>query len=121
MGSVTELTTCMIPKSAAARVEAAPASGLKTWREPMGARRAGMARLWPRKVVAVSMLGDVAQDAGAEGEAVEGEAVAAHGGLGFGGADEVVPGSLGQVLSGALDDFFVAEELGCQGFSLLSF
>ena len=62
-------------------------------------------------------LGYVAQDAGAEGDAVEGQPVAAHGGLGFGRAYEVVPGSLGKVLAGALDDFFVAEELGCQVWS----
>ena len=50
-GSVTELTTCTVPNSAAASAEAQPPSGAKTWSEPMGASITGMRMGWSRKVV----------------------------------------------------------------------
>ena len=52
---------------------------------------------------------DVDQHAGAEADAVEGEAVAAHGGLGGGAADEVVPDVLVEVVARGGDD--LVEEL----------
>jgi hypothetical protein len=44
-----------MPKSVAALVDAAPASGWKTCSEPIGARMAGIRSFCPRKVVEGSM------------------------------------------------------------------
>ena len=57
-------------------------------------------------------LGDVDQHPRTEGHAVEGEAVAAHGGFGLGASHEIVPCPLNQVLAGLLHYFFVADKVG---------
>jgi len=56
-------------------------------------------------------LVDVDQDAGAEGDAVEREAVAAQGGLGLGAADQIVPDILVELEAGRLDQLVQVEKL----------
>ena len=53
-----------------------------------------MRSFWPRKVVDVSMLRDVDQDARAEGDPVEGAPIAAQRGLRLRATDQIVPGAL---------------------------
>ena len=58
-------------------------------------------------------LGDVAQHPRPERDLVQRHAVAAHGGLGLGGADDVVPGILVEVGARLADEFVqVLEFLG---------
>ena len=60
-------------------------------------------------------LGDVAQHARPERDLVERHAVAAHGGLGLGGADDVVPGILVEVGARPADQFVQVLELLAAG------
>ena len=60
-------------------------------------------------------LGDVAQHARPECNFVERHAVAAHGGLGLGGADDVVPGVLVEVGAGFAHEFMQVLELFAAG------
>ena len=56
-------------------------------------------------------LGNVAQDARAEGDLIKRNAVAAHGGFGLGGADNVVPGVLVEVGARLADELVQVLEL----------
>ena len=60
-------------------------------------------------------LGDIAQHPRPERDLVQRHAVAAHGGLGLGGADDVVPGILVEVGAGLAHEFMQVLELFAAG------
>ena len=80
-----------------ARATLRRAPGSNSSSAPTGAITTGSRNLRPNASTEASTLRDIAQHARPERDLVERHAVAAHGGLGLGGADDVVPGILVEV------------------------
>ena len=92
-------------ETAAAARHAGGASGSKISSAPTGASMTGRRSLRPNCSTEASTLRHVAQHARPEGDLVERHAVAAHRGLGLGGADDVVPGILVEIGARLADEF----------------
>jgi len=88
-GWVTELMACRMPKSVAALVDAAPASGWKTCSEPIGARMAGIRSFCPGRCGGIDGR-TRRRECAAETRCVEGEPVASESGFRLGPADQIV-------------------------------
>ncbi len=110
-----------MPNADAARPAVAAPPGWNDSSEPTGARMTGTRSLRPNRVVTELDLGDVDANAGTQREGVEGEAVAAEGGFGFGGADEVAPDVVGQLGAGGGDELMQALEVACGFEKMLGF
>jgi hypothetical protein len=71
----------------------------------------GIERPWPRKVADGSTLDTSASTRGRKDEAIETEAIAAHGGLGFSAAGQVVPDIVRKIAPGRNYNFLVGDEV----------
>ena len=95
----------------AARATLAPAPGSNNSSAPTGASTTGKRSLRPNTSTERVDLGDIAQHARTESDLVQRHAVAAHRGLGLGGADDVVPGILVEVGARLADELVKVLEL----------
>ena len=106
---------CAAPNVPAPRATAAPAPGSKISSAPTGASTTGNRSLRPNSFDGRVDLGDIAQHARTECNLVERHAVAAHGGLGLGGPDDIVPGILIEIRPRLADELVKVLELFAAG------
>ena len=104
-GSDTELSIWAAPNWPAPRATAAPAAGIEDLERADRRDHDRQAQFAAEYLGGGVDLGDIAQHPRPERDLVERHAVAAHGGLGLRGADDIIPGVLVQPGAGLAHEF----------------